>query len=221
MVPYDFMTSDDVLIKGIANKPHGRITKRMLCLHMMPATKESWIPFMEGAAKHGWLCHAIDFRGHGESIRRGQEEIHYRDFSSEDHKAYVLDACEALTVLRDGEKVDAIIGASIGANVALRLQVTEETPKTVLLSAGTDYYGVTTLDQAPKIMPSQSVYVIATDNDVRQSGANAKDMAQQIFDTLPTEKKHLEVYEGKAHGTDILEGHPDRLKKIVEFLKAE
>jgi pimeloyl-ACP methyl ester carboxylesterase len=216
--PYDFMTSDDVLIKGIKNKPHGHITKRILCLHMMPATKESWIPFMEEAAKHGWLVHSIDFRGHGESVQQGPVKLYYRDFADEEHKKYAFDAVEALTVLRDGEKVDAIMGASVGANVALHLQVTDEIPQSVLVSPGLDFYGLTTLDRAPKLMSSQGSYVIATEDDERV--ANADDMAKQIHEALATPLKQLDIYSGKAHGTDILDGHKDRIEKIVDFIKS-
>lgn len=219
MKKFDFYTSDGVLLSGIANEPK-EVTKRILCLHMMPAEKESYLAFMEKVEPLGWLCHAIDFRGHGGSTKQGDEILDYHDFTAEGHKKYMIDASESLSMLREGKAVDAIIGASIGANVALRLQEQESVPYAVLLSPGTDYHGVTTLDVAGRLVSSQSVYIIATKEDERAAG-NAAVMAQEIFEVISTTKKKIDIYGGSKHGTDILDGYGERMDKVIEFLQGK
>ena len=92
----------------------------LLLAHMMPATKESWDNFAKSMQESGYASLAIDLRGHGKSSG-GPDG--YKSFTDAMHQAsiYDLDAGWDFLKLRGAvpEKT-ALIGASIGANLALQ-----------------------------------------------------------------------------------------------------
>ena len=118
----------------------GPSSKGTLLLHMMPATKESWEEFAVKLQAEGYQVLAIDLRGHGESSG-GPEG--FRNFSDVDHQKSMFDIDAGIEFL---EKKGAarnnlvLIGASIGANLALwSLTENKEIKMPVLLSPGLDY----------------------------------------------------------------------------------
>jgi pimeloyl-ACP methyl ester carboxylesterase len=214
MESFSITTTDAITLSLIKNNP-AVVSCCVLCLPMMPATKESYIPLLQALEKTDCLAWAIDFRGHGESTNGGT--LDYRQFEDIDHQKYRIDAYEALMQLSEEGDVTAIIGASIGANIALELQADFEVPKTVLLSPGLDYWGIETIPPAKTLTKEQSCYII-TSQEVRQSGKHMKGEAQEIFNSLKTTDKKIDIYPGTEHGTDIIKDSPERMKKIVEFL---
>jgi alpha-beta hydrolase superfamily lysophospholipase len=66
----------------------------VVCLHMMPATKESWDSFAIHLQRCGLCSLAIDERGHGEStiqqIKTQKRVLDYRDFSDTEHQKKFL-----------------------------------------------------------------------------------------------------------------------------------
>ncbi len=211
MKEFQFTTSDGITIFGIRNDPD-EPTKRILCFHMRPATKESYIPFMTQAEDLGWLCHAIDFRGHGQSTQHNT--LDNNRFTPQDRQKYKIDAADAYALLNETGPVNALVGASIGANIALQLQAENNTAKSVLLSAGLDYWGVVSLPFAQQLKPFQSSYIIATHED----NQTAQD-AQKLYSVIPSNQKKIDIYDGSEHGTSILDNHPERVQKIINFLQ--
>src|SRR5207245_1856203 len=100
--------------------PHGYV----LLLHMMPAVKESWQELAKALNEAGLSALAIDFRGHGESVSKSDgTRLNYKDFADEQQQAKILDVRGAMEWLRARGAQDsqiAVIGASIGANLALQ-----------------------------------------------------------------------------------------------------
>ncbi|TSC63142.1 MAG: alpha/beta hydrolase fold protein, partial [Parcubacteria group bacterium Athens0416_74] len=95
-------------------------SKGVLLLHMMPATKESWNEFAPKLQSEGYQVLAIDLRGHGESSA-GPEG--FRNFSDLDHQKTIFDLDAGIEFLETkGVKQNnlVLIGASIGANLALQ-----------------------------------------------------------------------------------------------------
>lgn len=214
MKTFSFLTSDQVTISGMCNNPSS-VSKRMLCLHMMPATKESYIPLMKEAEKNNWLAWALDFRGHGESTNKG--ELDYNQFSSTEHQNYFIDALEAVKQMtKDGEQLDAVIGASIGANIAAKVQEHYNTAKSVLLSPGIDYHGVSPTNALKNTQENQSVLIVSSAHD--RNVPTAADMAKQLYELTTTPNKQIEIYDGDQHGTDILTAHKTCMEKAVNFL---
>ncbi len=216
MEKFDYNTSDYVTIMGLKNQPK-EVKKTILCLPMMPANKESYEAFMAQVEPLGWLVYAIDFRGHGESTNGGK--LNWHDFDDEKHKEYKLDAYQAIQKIEPFSKIDTVIGASIGANIALQLQVDCRIPTTVLLSPGLDYWGLATLPFATQVTKDQACLIISS-HETNKKGEKLADQAQQIFDALPTGHKTIEIYPGDAHGTKILDEHANRLQKVIDFLSS-
>ncbi len=215
MRSFSFTTRDNVPIAAWANEPP-ICQKRLVCFHMMPATKESFRPFMAASEKRGWLVWAIDFRGHGESVAGGR--LDYRHFDAQAHRQYVIEAQQVLKLLGETGEVHAIVGASIGANIAAVLQAEHELKKSVLLSPGLDYGGIKPQPALQRLAPTQEVIIFAGKGDVGRGG-QAVAMAQTLFDATATPEKRLEIVDGTAHGTDIWLEHPATLQETLEFLE--
>ena len=140
-------------------------------LHMMPATKESWRSLASYLAKNGYEGIAIDLRGHGASDG-GPDG--YEEFSDAEHQASIKDLEAALTYLEGvgaSPKRVALIGASIGANLALKwLAEHGEYTCATLLSAGLNYRGIRAEPLARELRRGQRVLLVAGRDDDRASG---------------------------------------------------
>ncbi|MBI4457918.1 alpha/beta fold hydrolase, partial [Candidatus Uhrbacteria bacterium] len=162
-----FTTSDGVTIAGsLFIGPAGG--PAALLLHMMPKTKESWAPLAEALVGAGFgSVLAIDLRGHGESLRQGDRRLDYKNFSDAEHQAKMLDVEAAVEWLMKerGARLDraVIVGASIGANLAIRFAADHpEVPAVAALSPGLDYRGVTTADAVARLRPKQAFFLAAS-----------------------------------------------------------
>jgi pimeloyl-ACP methyl ester carboxylesterase len=188
--------------------------KTVLCLHMMPETKEGWMALAERLASAGSNVLALDFRGHGDS---GGGD--YKTFSDEDHQKYFLDALAAIKFLQSkfGVVPDvALVGASIGANVALKLAFEYEwIEKAVLLSPGLNYHGVdigTDIRlQSPEFYAAEILFVASKDD-----GENLLEVSK--LHELYGGK--ILVYDGGGHGSDIIKNNPELLDIIPQHLNS-
>lgn len=183
-----------------------------LLIHMMPATKESWKGFAEEMAKEGYESLAIDLRGHGES-EGGPSG--YQKFSDEEHQKSILDVEAAIGYLKelgaDWDKI-AIIGASIGANLALQALTNHKViKKAVLLSAGLNYRGIGAEPLVKKLSAGQGVLFFSSEDDQRAGGNNVE-MNQRLYDLVPPGvEKEIVIYKKGGHGTDFL----DQAKGVI------
>lgn len=212
MIPFTFVTTDGIAIYGIRNNVTAPI-KHILCLHMMPATKESYLPLLERAASLDWCVSAIDFRGHGESTEQG---LDYHKFSASEHQKYLLDALEAIPVLEAIAPVDGIVGASIGANIAAIVQEHKGIHKSVLLSPGIDYYGVQPGPALAHLTDQQHVLFIASPHDPNV-GENIS-VVEKLADQTTAAHTQCLTYDDAAHGTDLVMGDPERIEHVLAFL---
>ena len=200
-----------------AENPRGWV----VYLHMMPATKESWRSLAGFLAKNGYEGIAIDLRGHGASDG-GPDG--YEKFSDAEHQASTKDIEAALKHLEGAGAAPqrvAIVGASIGANLALQwLAEHEEYPCAVLLSAGANYRGIETEPLARDLRQGQRVLLAASRDDARAGGNNVE-QNERLAAAVPAEAKaELLVYDTGGHGTVLLESHPDLAEKILGFIAA-
>ena len=211
-----FKTEDNVHIVGNYWKG-GR--EAVLLLHMMPATKESWNIFAEKLSAEGYSVLAIDLRGHGESIEQAGKKLNYKTFTDAGHQESILDVEASVAFLKKkGAQQIAIIGASIGANLALQYQAEHsEIKKTMLLSPGTNYRGVLTESSAQMLRQDQEVYFVAGALDGRSAGS-AEAMAKQIAGKVHG-KKQLKIYPSAAHGTDLFAEDPARMNELISWLR--
>lgn len=210
-----FTTRDGFIIAG--DYYAASSTRGVVLLHMMPATKESWVTFAEKLQKAGFNVLAIDLHGHGVS---DEGPGGYKSFSDTQHQSSINDVGGAVEFLKGKGMTDIHLGgASIGANLALwYLADHPEIKSAILLSAGLDYRGVKTEVYAKNVKPDQSIYFVADKDDERSFGGSAVTMAQQLYDVTPA-KKEIKIFKGAGHGTDMFDAHPELMDQLVEWIK--
>lgn len=188
----------------------------VLLLHMMPETKESWRAFQTELARRGLASLAIDLRGHGESARAADGRcFDWRAFSDAEHQESKLDVEAAISWLeRKGFRVSrqAIVGASIGANLAIQAGAENQALKGLAaLSPGLDYHGVKTEAAVRALAGEQKLFLVASPDDAESFGA--------IRRLAEISAAATEVAETKSgHGTRIFAADPNFPPLLLDWL---
>lgn len=183
-----------------------------ILLHMMPATKESWSTFASALREKGISSLAIDLRGHGKS-QGGPDG--YKEFTEVEHQSKIQDVRAAWVELeRRGAKIEhtTVVGASIGANLAIRFLAEQSSMLcAVALSPGLDYRGVTTNDVIQKIGQNQKLLLVVSDDDTTSALSVAK-----LRELNPA----VEVLEkqGIGHASAMLEKDPQLQIDVINWL---
>ena len=191
----------------------------LVLVHMMPATKESWQEFAKTAQQLGYESIAIDLRGHGQSDGGPND---YQKFSDAEHQASINDLEGAWKFLESrGAKPEktAVIGASIGANLAIQFLTQHlEVSSGAFLSPG-DYRGLDSGALVKKLSPNQKVVFAASRKDGRAAGNNAA-QNQEYYNLAPAKNKRLILFDQLGHGTELLDlkNEFDLTGAIMKFL---
>ena len=203
----DLFTSDGIHIKADIYDDV-RTEKGVILVPMLGGTKETMADLASFLHPAGYKCLAIDPRGHGRS------QQNWQSFTSRDFINISNDIRAAKDYLSaHGSKKVSIIGASIGANLALAYTVTDSEVRTiVMISPGLDYRGVKTTLAAQE-MRRPFLIVVSKEDDYSYKSS------VQIDRLSGSEETKLDVFEGLGHGTEMFK---DRkiLKIIREWLDA-
>lgn len=209
-----FATPDGVVLHGLlwtGSPQHG-----VVLVHGLNEDQGRWLGTVEELAARGATVLTFDLRGHGRSTMRGNETYELANFTAEDFLRMDMDAAAAVEVLR-GRGVApclAVGGASIGANLALRVAAAKPlvVSTVALLSPGADYHGVA-LAEAAKAYPERPLLIAYGRGDAyaAQSGA---ELAQRMGG-----RAARVVLESPAHGTNLL-AEPGFQDQIVAWLLA-
>jgi len=206
------ITSDKIEISALLENTGGQ--KAAILLHMMPATKESWGPTMEALAKLGYSSIAIDQRGHGQSTMNGK--LDHESFSDSAQQAKIHDVIAANTyLLSQGftQENIVLIGASIGANLAIQFQgMAPEISISIALSPGMNYRGVMADKAMEQVSGKQHVVLAASSED-----SYSYESVKQLHD-LNEEQTTLLLQSDLGHGTTMLERDPLLLEEILSYL---
>lgn len=207
-------TSDGKRIVG--DYYHGPTSAGVVLLHMMPATRESWDDVALKLQDHGFHVLAIDLRGHGES-EGGPDGFH--DHTHTEHQASIHDAEAAAAYLRDvGVSEMHLIGASIGANLALQLLGNDAgITSAVCISPGIDYYGIRAIPAAGKAREEQSILLLAARDDTRMGEESSDTILKHIADAAHG-RAQVEIFDEGGHGTDLLKHWPDYIDTIIDWM---
>jgi dienelactone hydrolase len=201
----DLFTSDGIHIKADFYDDV-RTEKGVILVPMLGRTKETMADLASFLHPAGYKCLAIDPRGHGRS------QQNWQSFTSRDFTNISNDIRAAKDYLSaHGSKKVSIIGASIGANLALAYSVTDSEVRTiVMISPGLDYRGVKSALAAPEMRRPFLIIVSKEDDYSYKSSV-------QIDRLSGSEETKLDVFEGLGHGTEMFK---DRkiLKVIREWL---
>jgi pimeloyl-ACP methyl ester carboxylesterase len=207
----NFLTDDGVSIIGSYYSPlnassSSTTTPTIILLHMLGKDRSTWNAFASTLSqKEGYAVLSIDLRGHGESVKQNNgNTISFQSFTPEDYNKMVLDVKAAKQFLITNKHANpnniSIVGASIGANVAINYAAVDPTIKSVVLfSPGLNYRGVST-EQAITKYKNNSVYIAATEGDSEAAGSS-KILCEKI-----NCDGNLKIYSGgnsNSHGTNM------------------
>ena len=180
-------------------------TNAVVFTHMLGSRKEQWQPLMESAYRQGISSCAPDLRGHGENPPLTLTEPDYFQMSN--------DLLAAVNHLRNQKLRVALVGASIGANLSLRVAADDPAITAVaMLSPGLEYHGVTTRDAIARYGKRPLLIVTgATDG--------YSDRSSRHLDQLATGDHRLIEIPSPAHGTDLLSVDPTLPDTILGFVR--
>jgi len=203
-ITMNFVTSDGLSIAGTYYVAPVRPAPIVLLLHMSGSSKEAWKSFAPQLQAAGYSVLAIDLRGHGETGGKV-------DWNKEP-----ADVTEIVNQIRNLPGVDqtriSVIGASIGANLAIRacadLQLCHSV---VLISPALNYQGVQALD--PLTRYGNGPVLIVASRDDPPSGADSV-----TLDKAAKGNHTLQLYAGKVNGTDLFSAQPDLTRLIIQWL---
>ena len=196
--------------------PAGAGAPGLVLVHALGSTRQAWDHFAQKAQQAGYSVIAFDMRGHGQSITQNGSEIAYRKFKTKDWLGALNDIDAARTFLINSgadAKNTVIVGASIGANLALNYAVKHiDVPAIVMISPGLDYKGVTTRAKLVELGERPVLLMTSTgDSYSAASCSTLKGYAPGYCE--------LREYAGTAHGTDLLDTSPTALEQIFVWLK--
>jgi len=179
----------------------------VILLHMLRRTRTDWDSVAQWLQENGYVVIVPDLRGHGQSTGN------WEDFTSADFNKMTLDVAAMKSVL-ENQAVDVkrivIIGASIGANVALNYAAEDPDIATVvLLSPGLEFRGVKTSNTIARV--SKPLLIVASNDDLYSAQS-----AQQLAEQNPYAQ--LKLYEDAGHGTNMFV-KPDLAPTILHWLQ--
>ncbi len=166
--------------------------RTLVLLHMLGGDRRTWKPFMDEDLNGTLNLLAIDMRGHGESFGD------YREYTDADFAGMVTDMAQVMDFL-DSRGLDntCIIGASIGANVALKYAMNDTSIKcVVLLSPGKSYKGIG-IETEAAIFKRPMLIVVSLEDTYAYESANDFKKANPLIS--------LKTYMNAGHGTTMLE----------------
>jgi acetyl esterase/lipase len=174
----------------------------LLLMHMLSAKRGDYEPLIPALVEAGYAVLNVDLRGHGETGDR-------RDWD-----AATLDVQTWLDWLREQPGVQperiAIIGASIGSNLALIGCANDADCVTAIaLSPGLDYMGVQPAEAVQEGLRRRSALLIASSVD-RESATGVRAMFSESNGTIAAH-----IYPGFAHGTELFRDSLDSVTTLI------
>jgi dienelactone hydrolase len=209
-----FTTPDNWTLTGFYFKPIGPINKSVVLLHQLGADKSSWGDLPATFQYSGIGVLVVDQRGHGDSFINGRKKS-YSTFGPDDFQKMVDDGEAFATFFKERRPNDEIyfVGASIGANVALNYAARDKNLSgVVMLSPGIDYRGIATTGTISQY-GSRPLLLIASKGD-EYSTLSAK----QLSEKSPSTRTTLQVVEGSAHGTNLLNANPELKRTLGQWI---
>ena len=178
----------------------------VILLHMLGSDRQLWEEngFAATLAENGYAALAVDLRGHGATGGSINWELVPGDLRRVWHYFTALEAVDA--------QRSAVIGASIGANMALISAAEEPAIRTaILLSPGLDYRGVTT--EGPlATYDERPLLIVASEEDVYAANSS------RTLSGLAQGETQLEMYTGAGHGTRMFHAQPELASLILNWL---
>ena len=175
----------------------------ILLLHMLNSNRSAYDPLIPDLRAAGYSILNIDLRGHGESG------------GSRDWDLAISDVVLGWTGwLGENNHLSqsglAIIGGSIGANVALiGCAQADVCHGAIALSPGLDYRGVKPESALVDGLADRAALLVASQNDASSSTA-----IRQMFLKAKGDVS-ARIYRGRAHGTRLFDSEYDSVSRLI------
>jgi pimeloyl-ACP methyl ester carboxylesterase len=191
-----FDTSDGLTLTG---RLFGTGKVGVTLAHMFPADATSWYPAARRIAKAGYMVLAFNFRGYATS--EGDKQIAKGPMDIEAASRFLA---------RAGARDVAFVGASMGGTASIIAAETLDPLCVVSVSAPLRFMGLDAPAVAGRVQ--RPVLLIAARGDGPAFAA-----VGELERGLPNPETKL--YEGDAHGTNLLADRPGAVDEIVTFLR--
>ncbi len=197
------VTADGAKVAGYFVKGRGEKTAAVVLLHRFGGSKEDWNSITEKYLSEptGYAILAIDLRGHGETLLMDEKGKRTGQFGEEGFGEMTRDTEAAVKWLRAREDIDgdriAIVGADIGANVALEYATGDSGIKCIgLLSPGITYKGIKALARAKEY--GARPMLLAASREDAQAAKSIRGLAE-----ASAGEEVILVFDGNLHGTKM------------------
>lgn len=182
----------------------------VVLVHMLGRSSKDWRFVADKLNSSGISTIAVDLRKHGANLPEGSGRP---ELTPEDFAGMKQDVQAAVSHLRKAGFSDIqLVGASIGANLAL--QVAAEDPEiksVILLSPGLDYKGVTS-EEAMTAYGERPILIVVSKDD-RYSAKSGL-----VLDSKAKGVHELVIYDAAGHGTKMLNKEPELEPKVISWL---
>jgi pimeloyl-ACP methyl ester carboxylesterase len=191
-----FKTSDGRTLKGrlFGSGPVG-----VTLAHMFPTDATSWYPSARKIAESGYMALAFDFRGFGAST--GTKAVVKAPMD--------IEAAGTFLTKRGADDL-AFIGASMGGAASIIAAAEQKPLAVVAVSAPMRFMGLDAAFSSAGVQ--RPVLLMASRGD-----AAAFQAIEDFERALPN--PDTKIYDGDAHGTNLLDARPEAIDEIVDFLK--
>jgi pimeloyl-ACP methyl ester carboxylesterase len=204
----DLTTSDAVHLKATYYSPKNSTVRAdaLLLLHEAYDDSRSWDSFGKAAQERGYAVLAVDLRGHGQS--GGEKTFDSTMDNDVDAALAWLKASPAVNTDRIG-----IVGASLGANLALRGGARyPEIKSVILLSPGMLLWQID-ISKAIVDYGPRPLLLVASKEDAYPAGT-VQSLNEQALGYL-----QLQIYPGTEHGTKMMMPHSDLIPLMLDWLQ--
>lgn len=179
--------------------------------HQAGSDRSEWDSMAKTLAQNGFAALTYDIRGHGQS----QKVDNMRGLFGDPNRA-PKDLQAALAYLAKHKRVIsdrlAVVGSSIGGNLALAASSREDVRTVVALSAKTSAVKALSGDKSLEL---GSAFVIASAED--QGGKRAQ-WAKELY-KLSRNPNRLKIAEGGEHGVSLFADNPKIPRQILTWLQ--
>lgn len=180
----------------------------VLLLHQYQGSAEQWSELAPALAERGWWVLALNLRGHGTSDPYDGPGL------LTDPDGAPLDVEAGLAFLRDEAGAApgrlAVVGTSVGANLAVAAAIQERARTYVAVSARLPPSEA--LADAPATGMASVLYLASEDDP----GGQAAD-AQTLYEAT-ADPRGIHIWPGSAHGRDLLASEPEAVGELVGWL---